>query len=176
MFLYSELCARADTAQPVRVGLIGAGKFGSMFLSQVPTTPGRTVSAIADLDPSGARQACATVGWPEDLIAKTQFCDDALEMMQNGGLDVIVEATGNPVVGVTHAKSAIQNGLHIVMVNVEADVLAGAQLAREAKAAGVVYSMAYGDQPALTCELVDWARSTGFDVVAAGKGTKYLPS
>ncbi|MGY9013072.1 MAG: NAD(P)H-dependent oxidoreductase, partial [Rhodobacterales bacterium] len=87
-----------------------------------------------------------------------------------------VEATGNPVVGVTHAKSAIQNGLHIVMVNVEADVLAGAQLAREAKAAGVVYSMAYGDQPALTCELVDWARSTGFDVVAAGKGTKYLPS
>ena len=176
MFLYSELCARADTAQPVRVGLIGAGKFGSMFLSQVPTTPGLTVSAIADLDPSGARQACATVGWPEDLIAKTLFCDDALEMMQNGGLDVIVEATGNPVVGVTHAKSAIQNGLHIVMVNVEADVLAGAQLAREAKAAGVVYSMAYGDQPALTCELVDWAHSTGFDVVAAGKGTKYLPS
>ena len=97
-------------------------------------------------------------------------------MMQNGGLDVIVEATGNPVVGFTHAKSAIQNGLHAVMVNVEANVLASAQLAREAKAAGVEYSMAYGDQPALTCELADRARSTGFDVVAAGKSTKYLPS
>ena len=83
-------------------------------------------------------------------------------MMQNGGLDVIVEATGNPVVGFTHAKSAIQNGLHIVMVDVEANVLASAQLAREAKAAGVEYSMVYGDQPALTCELADRARSTGF--------------
>ena len=95
-------------------------------------------------------------------------------MIESGGLDVIVEATGDPVVGATHAESAIRNGLHIVMVNVEADVLAGAQLAHEAKTAGVVYSMAYGDQPTLTCELVDWARSTGFDVVAAGKGTKYL--
>ena len=82
-------------------------------------------------------------------------------MMESGGLDAIVEATGNPVVGVTHAKSASRNGQHIVMVNVETDVLVGAQLAYEAKAAGVVYSMPYRDQPALTCELVEWARITG---------------
>ena len=72
--------------------------------------------------------------------------------------------------------SAIAAGKHIVMVNVEADVLAGALLAEEARAKGVVYSMAYGDQPALTSELVDWARACGFAVVAAGKGTKYLPA
>src|ERR1700761_4014459 len=91
-------------------------------------------------------------------------------------MDVVVEATGNPAVGIKHARAAIAAGKHIVMVNVEADVLAGPLLAEEAPNAGVVYSLAYGDQPALTAELVDWARATGFRVVAAGKGTKYLPA
>lgn len=176
MFVHQELLARAAAQDPVRVGLIGAGKFGSMFLSQVPTTPGLKVSAIADLRPDNARKACAEVGWPEDLIGSVDFSDDAMSMMARGGIDVVVEATGNPVVGLVHAREAIRQGLHIVMVNVEADVLAGALLAEEARAAGVVYSMAYGDQPALTCEMVEWARSCGFKVVAAGKGTKYLPS
>lgn len=176
MYIYNELLARADANNPVRVGLIGAGKFGSMFLSQVPTTPGLEVAVIADLDPVRAAQSCRTVGWPDDLVARTKFVDDAMAMMRAGGVDVVVEATGNPVVGLVHAREAIRCGLHIVMVNVEADVLAGPLLAQEARRAGVVYSMAYGDQPALTCELVEWARATGFDVIAAGKGTKYHPS
>lgn len=176
MYIYQELAARAAAGNPVRVGLIGAGKFGSMFLSQVPTTPGLEVAVIADLNPDGAKKACRNVGWPDELIAKTKFVDDAMAMMQTGGVDVVVEATGNPVVGLVHAREAIRNGIHIVMVNVEADVLAGGLLAEEARKAGVVYSMAYGDQPALTCELVEWARATGFEVIAAGKGTKYLPS
>ena len=176
MYIHRELMARAAAGTPVRVGLIGAGKFGSMFLSQVPTTPGLRVSVIADLNPSHARQACKSVGWPDELIDKTTFVDDALRMLETEEIDVVVEATGNPVVGVIHARAAIANGRHVVMVNVEADVLAGAHLASEARRAGVVYSMAYGDQPALTCELVEWARSTGFEVIAAGKGTKYLPA
>ena len=176
MYLYDHLLQRAAENKPVRVGLIGAGKFGSMFLSQVPTTPALSVSVIADLYPDRARTACEAVGWPESLIAATNFTDDAGAMMTSGAVDVVVEATGNPVTGIRHARQAIQNGLHIVMVNVEADVLAGAALAAEARQAGVVYSMAYGDQPALTIEMIDWARATGFEVVAAGKGTKYLPS
>lgn len=176
MYIYQELAERAAAAKPVRVGLIGAGKFGSMFLSQVPTTPGLEVATIADLKPDAARAACSEVGWTDDLIAATEFTDDAMAMLAGDRVDVVVEATGNPVAGIAHAREAIRNGRHIVMVNVEADVLAGALLAREARRAGVVYSMAYGDQPALTCELVEWARATGFDVVAAGKGTKYLPA
>ncbi|MEK9923961.1 MAG: Gfo/Idh/MocA family oxidoreductase, partial [Rhodospirillales bacterium] len=176
MFIYQELAARAAASKPVRVGLIGAGKFGSMFLSQVPSTQGLVVAQIADLDPAKAKAACRGVGWDSELIQQTTFTDDAVKMMQSGGIDVIVEATGNPVVGFHHAREAIRNGLHIVMVNVEADVLVGGLLAEEARRAGVVYSMAYGDQPALTCELVEWARATGFEVVAAGKGTKFLPS
>ena len=176
MFVYQELLTRAEQEKPVRVGLIGAGKFGSMFLSQVPSTPGLVVSAIADLRPDTARKACEGGGWNTDQINDVVFTDDAMAMMRREDIDVIVEATGNPVAGLMHAQEAIRTGHHVVMVNVEADVLAGPLLAEQAKAAGVVYSMAYGDQPALTCELVEWARACGFDVIAAGKGTKYLPS
>jgi len=160
--------------RPVRVGLIGAGKFGSMFLAQVPSTPAIQVAAIADLAPGRAREACRSVGWSEERIAATRFTDDAGAMMA-GDVEVVVEATGHAPAGIAHARRAIAEGKHIVMVNVEADVLAGVALAREATQAGVVYSLAYGDQPALICELVDWARACGFAVLAAGKGTKYLP-
>jgi len=172
MYLHDALTGR-DT--PVRVLLIGAGKFGSMFLAQVPTTPGLEVAVIADLHPDAARAACRTVGWTEERVAATTFTDDALTAIATGEIDVVIEATGHPAAGITHASAAIEAGRHIVMVNVEADALAGPLLARRARAAGVVYSLAYGDQPALIAEMVDWARCTGFTVTAAGKGTKYMP-
>jgi predicted homoserine dehydrogenase-like protein len=157
---------------PVRVGLIGAGKFGSMFLNQVPTSP-LEVTMIADLDPDRARKACHNVGWDEARIDAVQFVDNGLELAASDNVDVVLEVTGSPAAGIAHARTAFASGKHIVMVNVEADVLAGPLLAREAKSAGVVYSMGYGDQPALVCEIVDWARACGFEVVAAGKGTKH---
>ena len=176
MNLHHLLQARLAAGKPVRVALIGAGKFGSMFLAQVPHTPGLEVPLIIDIDRDRAREACRTVGWDEARIAATTFTDDGARAIASGSMDVIVEATGNPAVGIRHARAAIAAGKHIVMVNVEADVLAGPLLAVEARKAGVVYSLAYGDQPALTAEMVDWARATGFRVVAAGKGTKYLPA
>ncbi len=172
----AQLCAaRGAAGRPVRAGLIGAGKFGSMFLAQVPTIAGLELVAIADLDPERARAACRGVGWDAARIDATRFLDDGAALAAMDGVEVVIEATGHPRAGIRHALAAIGAGRHVVMVNVEADVLAGAALARRAAEAGVVYSMAYGDQPALVCELVDWARAAGFRVVAAGKGTKYLP-
>jgi predicted homoserine dehydrogenase-like protein len=176
MYLYSSLIQRQVNNKPVRVGLIGAGKFGSMFLSQVPTTPGLVVTVIADLDPAQAMARCKEVGWDEARVAETSFIDDAEAMIQGDTVDVVVEATGHPAAGIKHALLCAEHGKHLVMVNVEADVLAGPYLALQARQAGVVYSMAYGDQPALTMEMIDWARSCGFTVVAAGKGTRYLPA
>src|SRR5258706_10196826 len=175
MNLHHLLNPRRAAGNPVRVALIGAGKFGSMFLSRVPHTRGLEVPVIVDLDPERAREACRTVGWDAERIAATTFTADGTKAT-SGNIEVIVEATGNPAVGIKHARAAIAAGKHIVMVNVEADVLAGPLLAEEARKAGVVYSLASGDQPALTAEMVDWARATGFRVVAAGKGTKYLPA
>lgn len=172
----ARLAAEAEArGTPVRAGLIGAGKFGSMFLAQVPTIKGLAVAAIADLDPDRARRACRTVGWDEGRVAATAFLDDGAALAARDDVDVVIEATGHPRAGIAHARAAIAAGKHVVMVNVEADVLVGPALAAEARAAGVVYSMAYGDQPALVSEMVDWARATGFHVTAAGKGTKYLP-
>ena len=173
MSLYDLLQKRAG--RPVRVALIGAGKFGSMFLNQVPTMPGVEVAVIADLDPERARTACRTVGWDAARLERTSFVATGAGACA-ADIEVIVEATGSPPAGIAHARAAIDAGKHIVMVNVEADALAGPLLAEEARARGIVYSLAYGDQPALTCEMVDWARACGFEVVAAGKGTKYLPA
>ncbi len=186
MNLYSLLRARAETGRPVRVALIGAGKFGSMFLAQARTTPGLHVLGVADLSVERARQALSTTGWSAERVAATSAAkalaqgttfvtDDAMRLIGAGGLDVVIEATGVPEAGVAFALAAIERGRHIVMVNVEADVLVGPLLAEEARRAGVVYSLAYGDQPALICEQVDWARAAGFEVVAAGKGTLYMP-
>jgi predicted homoserine dehydrogenase-like protein len=176
MSLYRLLQQSAAAGRPVRVGLIGAGKFGSMFLNQVPTMPGVEIAVIADLDPERACNACRIVGWDAARIARTRFVASGAEACADADVGVVVEATGSPPAGIAHARAAIAAGKHIVMVNVEADVLAGPLLADEARTKGVVYSLAYGDQPALTCELIDWARACGFEVVAAGKGTKYLPA
>ena len=186
MNLYTLLQERAAAGRPVRCGLIGAGKFGSMFLAQARTTPGLHLMALADLDVARARRALAATGWDEDRIGApslaaalendtTHVTDDAMALIAADGLEVVIDATGVPAAGIAHARAARCVGKHMVMVNVEADVLAGPLLAEEARAAGLVYTMAYGDQPALICEMVDWARACGLSVVAAGKGTKYLP-
>jgi predicted homoserine dehydrogenase-like protein len=186
MNLSTKLRVRAEAGKPVRIGLIGAGKFGSMFLAQARRTPGLHVAGIADLAPARARDALARVGWLAEQYAArsieeavkrggTFVTDDAAAVIAAPGIDVVIDATGHPPSGIRHALLCCQHGKHIVMVNVEADVLAGPLLARRAAAAGIVYSMAYGDQPALIAELVDWARTAGFEVIAAGKGTKYLP-
>ncbi len=166
---------RGEAGRPVRVALIGAGKFGSMFLAQVPHIAGLAVTHIADLDVERARAACRAVGWSAERIAAVRFLEDGTDAAR-AEVDVLIEATGAPEAGLNHALAAIEAGRHVVMVNVEADVLAGPVLAVRARAAGVVCSMAYGDQPALVAEMVDWARASGFAVAAAGKGTKYLPA
>ena len=186
MNLYAKLQSRAAQGKPVRVGLIGAGKFGSMYLAQIPRTPGVHLVGIADLSPDSARTNLARVGWtPQQSQAasldaaikdgSTHVGEDWRALVRHPAIDVIVECTGNPIAAVDHCLEAFAHGKHLVNVTVEADAFCGPLLARKAAAAGVVYSLAFGDQPALICDLVDWARTCGFPVVAAGRGHKWLP-
>ena len=186
MNLHAKLLEREAAGKPVTVGVIGAGKFGTMYLSQARLTAGTHVVGVADLDVARARNQLKTAGWPEALYTATSLDDahakratlvtaDAESLITDPRIGVIVEATGVPGAGIAHCLKAIEHGKHIVMVNVEADAVAGPLLARKAKAAGVVYSLAWGDQPALICEQVDWARAAGFKVISAGKGTRYEP-
>jgi len=189
MSLYSLLQRRMETGKPIRVGVIGAGKFSSMFLAQVRITPGMQLVGIAELVPEKARQACLRTGWTEESVSfgdstaaindgarrgKVILTSDSSQLIQ-ADLDVLLEITGVPEAGAYHAWSALEAGKHVIMVNVETDALLGVALKKKAVEKGLVYSLAYGDQPALICEQIDWARTAGFDVVCAGKGTRYQP-
>jgi len=187
MNLHRLLQQRAADRRPLRVALIGAGKFGSMFLSQVPRTPGIHLVAVADLNLHRAWESLARVGWAAERYGApslkeaartgaTFVIEDAAAVISSAEVEIVIDATGNPAAGIRHVLACCREGKHIVMVNVEADALAGPLLAQRAREAGIVYSLAYGDQPALICEMVDWARTAGFEVIAAGKGTKYLPA
>ncbi|HYX64343.1 MAG TPA: Gfo/Idh/MocA family oxidoreductase, partial [Burkholderiales bacterium] len=173
MNLYAKLVERKD--KPLRIGLIGAGKFAAMYLAQVPKTPGVRLVAIADLAPANARANLERVGWPAELVRNTPITEDWRKVAAHPEVDIVIEATGNPMAAVEHVLTAFAHGKHVVMVTVEADAFCGPLLARKAAEAGVVYSLAYGDQPALICDLVDWARAAGFPVIAAGRGHKWLP-
>ena len=185
MNLSRLLAARAAAGKPITVGVIGAGKFGAMFLAMAARSPGIHVAVIADLAPARARENLTRIGWEKErsaaasldaaLASGATFVTENAALVNDPRIEVVVESTGNPGAGIRHALAAIAARQHIVMVNVEADVLAGPLLAARAAEAGVVYSMAYGDQPALVCEMVDTIRAMGLPVIAAGKGTKYLP-
>lgn len=187
MNLSSLLATRAQAGRPVRVGLIGAGKFGSMILAQARHIAGYHIVGIADLDAEKARASLARTGWATEnhnartmaqAVSEGTTCvtEDAADLFACPEIECIIEATGHPLAGTRHGLAAINAGKHVIMVNVEADVLCGAVLADRARKQGVVYSMAYGDQPAAICELVDWVHSCGFELVSAGKGMNFAPA
>ena len=185
MNLFPKLQQRDAEQNLIRIGMIGAGKFGSMFLAQANRLPGIHIVGIADLNPSNAHSNLAYVGWSAEKYAATSL-DDAVKtgtsfvgddwqaLVSHPAIDMIIECTGDPVAAAHHVITAFQHGKNVINATVEADAFCGAGLNQAANEAEVVYSMAYGDQPALTCELVDWARTCGFKVVAAGRGHKWL--
>lgn len=185
MSLIDQLNAREEEGRPIRVGMIGAGKFGTMFLAQALRIPGVHVVGVVDLDVAQARSNMAYAGWSEERLAAsfagalqsgtTHVGDDAMALIAHPAVEIIVECTGNPIVAVDHALAAFAAGKHVISGTVEADAICGAALVARAEAAGVIYSQAYGDQPAMAYELVDWARTSGFHVVAAGRGHKWKP-
>jgi predicted homoserine dehydrogenase-like protein len=187
MNLYRLLERRESDGNPIRVGVIGAGVYGSMFLSQLKFTPGMQLMGVAELDIEKARDSCLRAGWPEEVLfagksastindgsrkGKIALAEDSSQLIQ-AELDVIVEVTGVAEAGARHAWDALEAGKHVVIVTVEADALLGTALKEMADKNGLVYSLGYGDEPACLCELVDWARTAGFEVVSAGKCVSY---
>ena len=187
--MISQLLAqRAAEANPIRVGIIGTGKFGAGLVAQISQMEGMEVAAIADINAHNARYAYESSGAGSEEIRTAETADeledavgagrpviveDGLALTDSESIDVIVESTGLAEVGARHAFQALSNHKHVVMVNVEADVTVGPFLRRTADAAGVVYTMVDGDQPAVTWNIVEWARSLGLEIVAAGRGTIY---
>jgi len=179
----ADLAERERAGKPIRVGIVGAGKFGSSVAHQVSRMPGLRLVALADLFPDKARDVFARNGLAADDVVhagdapaiaraieqgKVAVTDDPLALC-DAPLDVVVEATGVPENGARIGAAAIARGKHIVMVNMETDVAVGSLLNKRARAAGVVYTVADGDQPGCIMRLVDWARALGLEVVVAGR-------
>lgn len=180
-----KLTELEQTNKPIKVGIIGAGFFGVSVMRQVTKIPGIDISIVADLVKEKAIQGYVTTGHKPNEIAEVKDVDTANHFIEKrvpivtsdsqvlieSDVDVVLEATGSEEAGARHAYHAMKNKKHVVMATVEAEVVVGPLLAKMAEEEGVVYSMAYGDQPAVIVELYDWAISSGFRVVAAGEGT-----
>jgi len=186
MNFYSKLQELEEQGKPLRVGIIGTGKFGCMYLSQVRKVPGTHLIGIAELNIQRAFNNLKLTLWPDEQVnaktleeaaktGKTCVMGSADDLIASPFVDIIIDCTGNPELGIKYTLRCCEYGKHIVNVNVEADALAGPILAKKAREAGIIYSLAYGDQPAEICEMVDWAKTAGFEVVCAGKGTRFQP-
>ena len=172
MYLYTKL---QNLKKPIKIGFIGCGKFVSMFLAQYNQLNKIILDTIIEIDINRAKKNCLNSGLSNEMIHKINFTDN-LDKVLDREIDVFIEATGNAIVGTIHAKKIIENKKHVIMVNVEADVLCGKYLSDLAKKNNVICSMAYGDQPSLILEQIEWAKLNGFEVICAGKGTKYHPT
>ena len=172
MYLHSKLQTRSE---PIRVAFIGCGKFVSMFLAQYNQLEKIVIDTIIDINEDQAKKNCLNSGLTKDKISNINFVN-SLDQALDRNIEIFIEATGNPIIGTVHAKKIIDKKKHIILVNVEADITCGKYLSDLAFKNNVVCSMAYGDQPSLILEQIEWARLNGFEVTCAGKGTKYHPS
>ena len=172
MFLHTKLETKED---PIKIAFIGCGKFVSMFLAQYNHLNKIQIDSIVDIDINKAKKNCSNSGINAESIEKINF-SNSLDEILDRNIEIFIEATGNPIIGTVHAIKIIKNKKHLILVNVEADITCGKYLSDLAKENNVICSMAYGDQPSLILEQIEWARLNGFEVVCAGKGTKYHPS
>ena len=168
MYLHSKL---ENYKGIINIAFIGCGKFISMFLSQYNQLKKIKIDTIVDLNVEKAKSNCIKSGLKKEMVQKINFVN-SLDDILDKNIDIYIEATGNPLSGTEHAYKVIQAKKNIIMVNVEADVLCGKYLSDLAKQNNVIYSMAYGDQPSLILEQIEWARLNGFFVTCACKGTK----
>ena len=172
MFLHTKLENRKNL---IKVAFIGCGKFVSMFLAQYNHLNKIQIDSIVDINVNQAKKNCLNSGLTKESIEKINF-SNSLDEILDRNIEIFIEATGNPIVGTVHASKIIKNKKNIILVNVEADITCGKYLSDQANKNNVICSMAYGDQPSLILEQIEWARLNGFEVVCAGKGTKYHPS
>ncbi|OYR21745.1 1-deoxy-D-ribulose 5-phosphate reductoisomerase [Brucella thiophenivorans] len=183
--LARDLQTRAETGKPIRIGLIGAGEMGTDIVTQVARMPGIEVGALSARRLPNTFKAVRTAYGSEENAreattestmtsaiesGKIAVTGDNGLILSNPLIDVIIDATGIPEVGAETGIKAIENGKHLVMMNVEADVTIGPYLKAQADKQGVIYSLGAGDEPSSCMELIEFVSALGYEVVSAGKG------
>lgn len=170
---------------PIKVGLVGAGQMGADIVSQISCMVGIDVPVVIDLKTEIALNAYKIAGIDKKDIIEASDIDTASKAIKEGKkivstnykiatraepIQVVMDATGSPEMGALISLDCINQKKHIVMLNVECDVTIGPIIRQLAENAGVVYSLAAGDEPAAIIELYRFAKALGFKIVTAGKG------
>ena len=168
----------------IKVGVVGAGRMGTGLVCQISQMQGIRTVMIADTTLDRALKAYQINGVEEEDIVVANDLERAVDSIAQGKMvitkngqiipecpvDVVVDATGIPEIGARTAFNSILNKKHVVMFTVEADVVVGPILKKLADNAGVVYTLADGDEPPVIKGLYNFAESLGFEIVAALKG------
>ncbi|HKV45967.1 MAG TPA: SAF domain-containing protein [bacterium] len=182
MRLFDRLSRLDRERHPIRVAVIGAGQMGSGLVHQLARLPGMRVAGICDLVGERAVAAAGHAGLSagvagartdaERLLAEERTCvvSQADWLVDAPSVDAVLDATGDPETGARLAFASITRRKPFITMNVEADVTVGPILAWLARRSHTVYTVAGGDEPSVLCEMVDFARAIGLDVVCAGKG------
>jgi len=183
--LARDLEARAETGKPIRIGLVGCGEMGTDVVTRVAHMKGIEVAAVSDRaieNPLKAMEiafgdrtkgkVAGTAGEITRAIEAGNIAvtEDSMLLAENPLVDVVIDATGVPAVGAEIGLHAMEQGKHLTMMNVEADVCIGPFLKSEAERLGVVYSLGAGDEPSSCMELIEFVSAMGHEVVCAGKG------
>ena len=170
---------------PIRVSLVGAGLMGKGLVSQMSLMKGMIPALVVSRRIESAIEAYTLAGIKKEDIVVARSLEEVNVAMEQQKfvvsdrnefasranlIDVVVDATGGPDTGAQIAMETVLNKKHIVMLNVEADVVVGPILNKLAKNAGVVYTGTAGDEPGTVKEIYDFADASGFDVLAIGKG------
>lgn len=183
--LNSKLADYESQGKKIRVALIGAGQMGTGMVSQMTRMKAMVPALIVDINIESAKSAFRYAGISDQDVVEVKnvealnqalssnkyIVSTILELATKGTLiDVVVEATGVPDIGAKVAIDAIFNKKHMVMLNVETDVVIGPLLKQMADSAGVIYTGTAGDEPGSVRELYDFADAMGLEIVAIGKG------
>ena len=151
---------------------------GRGVVRQVARLAGMRVVGVCDLILERAWQAVEEAGLrPEEATGEAQVrtlvregcvpvCSTPEPLLPEA--DVLVDATGDPEAGARLALLALHERKTLVTMNIETDATVGPILAFLARASGSVYTVGFGDEPAVLCEMVDFARILGLEVVCAG--------
>ncbi|NWO00752.1 NAD(P)H-dependent oxidoreductase [Tetragenococcus halophilus] len=170
MTMYSELLQREKEGNPIRVGVIGAGQMGFGMVSQIATIPGMIVAGISDINIEAADRAAqaynASASKKEDILTSKDF----KEIIHSDKVEIIVDATGVPEVGAKISLETLIAQKHLVLLNVEIDITIGPIMKKLYDSAGLVYTGSDGDEPAVTTQMFEFAKSMGMEVLVAGKG------
>ncbi|MDT8340406.1 MAG: hypothetical protein RQ751_02750 [Longimicrobiales bacterium] len=173
---------REAEGRPIRVGIVGAGYMGrGIALHLLQGCAGMRLSAMCNRDLEKAALAYTQAGAerppavtsPAELDRRVAgggcaITDDPAVLCDAAEIDVVVEATGEIEFGAGVVLRAIEAGKHVVLMNAELDATLGPILKVRADRQGVVITNTDGDEPGVAMNLVRFARTLGYQPVAAG--------